>query len=357
MRLVPPFRLPWIVLGAWLMATAGDAAASERFKSWRAACIDGACAAETKSLGGNALLRISRMSGRAAPWHVSLLGLDVEPGSESQIGFWLNGSPALRLAAPAAFRVLEGNHFVADDDALAMLFPGLRLGRRLAVTYAPSDGRRHSHAFSLNGLDEALAWIDGRQSRSGSPQSVSAPGAIGRKLAQAQTQAVGRDDRQAEPAALPEKIAQAIAADPECDMHTRMPQIFKEGSVRAKLGQDKTLFLLPCWAGAYNTGFRIYVFDRRYPEDVRPEYFAAYSNNRGWYGKAALVNATWDADSKTLIAHELGRGIGDCGSLIKYRWTADGLRLIKFQHWETCNGRRTAENWPIIYKHEKNSRR
>ena len=253
-------------------------------------------------------------------------------------------------------RVIAGNHFVADEDTLVALFPGLRAGKRLAVTYTHERGARQALSFSLNGLANALAWIDDRQRRSGSREAVGVPGAPGRKLAQAATPQSGGAAPKKAANALPEAIAKIHAADAECDMQERMPQIFKEGTVRGSLDDNNTLFMLPCFAGAYNTGFRIYVFNMRYPEDVRPEYFAAYSDRRGWFGKPDLINAVYDPTTKTITAHELGRGIGDCGSLPSYRWTADGLRLVTFRYWAKCDGTHMADDWPVIYDYEKDTR-
>ena len=343
-----------------MAATMGavQSAAGESFKSWRATCVKGACAAEVKSQGGDLLLRVSRMSGRTAPWHVSLHGLEVGGKTASQIGFWINGTRALRLAAPAAFRVVDGNHFVADDDALAALFPGLRVGRRLAITYRkPEKGDRRTHAFSLNGLDAALAWIDEQQSRTGSAQSVSAPGQSGRKLAQNDRPAAGPSNPASSEPNLPPSVARSHQNDSVCDLPERLPQIFREGIVRSQLDAVNTLYLLPCTSGAYATSFRVYVFDKRYPDDVRPEYFAAYSKPRGWYGKPDLINASYDSQTKTLTAHEIYRGIGDCGSLARFRWTADGLRLLSYRHWPRCNGTRMPDEWPLVYEYGKPQRR
>jgi len=351
-------RAPWTpgaagLAAVLLLASAGGAAAARVFDDWRAACVEGAWAAETRSRSGRTLLRISRRAGSKAAWHVSLLGLDGRLAKNAGIAFWVNGSPAARLSSPAELRMLEGNYFVADDDALAALFPGLRAGRRLAVSYVREQGSRRSLAFSLTGLDAALAWIDLRQGRKGSQQTVSSPGASGRRLAGDRApQRLGNAEGGAA-SVLPGAIAKAHAADTECDFPKRQPRLFTESIVRGRLDAIHVLFLLPCFAGPYNMGYRAYVHDERYPDDARPEFFATYSDARGWFGKADLINADWEPATKIITARELGRGIGDCGSLIRYRWTADGLRLVRYQYWEKCDGTHLADDWPVIYDYDK----
>ena len=329
--------------------------AVQNFKSWQAACRELTCATETLSRSGDARLRISRMPGKSAPWHVSLLGLEVEPDKDAKISFWVNGRRTLLLASSTGLQSSVGNHFLADADALAALFLGLRHGRRLAVTYARSGGGRSTLSFSLNGLDEALAWVDTQQRRAGSAQSVSAPGNSGRLLMQLSQGDTDSSENQA--SAVPQIISEAHATDSACDLPARLPQIYREGIVRSNLDAVNTLFLLPCSSGAYATTFRVFVFDSRYPQDVRPEYFAAYSNKRGWYGKPDLINANYDADTKTITANEVARGIGDCGSQARYRWTADGLRLLSYRYWRKCDGTRMADEWPVIFDYDKDIQR
>ncbi len=345
-----------IFIAAAMTSQVARAKSAQVFKVWQAACDHGVCAAETKSLSGQTLLRISRSASSAAPWHVSLHGLEGQLDRDTQISFWLNGTPAARLESPAALRLIAGNHFVADENALAALFPGLRAGRRLAVTYTRARGARQSLSFSLNGLSSALAWISAQQRRSGSKEAVGAPGARGRKLAQESTVQARQKKIADAKSALPEAIAKTHGRDAECDLREQQPDLFAKSMVRGKLDADKVLFMLPCFVGAYNMIFRIYVYDARYPNDVRPEYFASYSDQRGWFGKANLINADYDPESKTITARELGRGLGDCGSLLRYRWTADGLRLITYRYWAKCDGTHMPKDWPVIYEYEKDGR-
>jgi len=350
---------PTTVLICIIAALAGlgkRAEAAQVFEVWQAACDQGACAAETKSLSGPTLLRISRSASSSAPWHVSLHGLEGQLAKDTQIAFWLNGTPAARLESPAALQIIAGNHFVADENALVALFPGLRAGRRLAITYRHERGARQSLSFSLNGLSSALTWISSQQRRSGSQEAVGAPGAPGRKLAQNARPRATQKSAANETSALPEAIVKFHSGVAECDMSERQPKLFAEGIVRGTLDDNNLLFMLPCFVGAYNMVFRIYVYDKRYPNDVRPEYFAAYSDRRGWFGKPDLINPAYDPATKTITARELGRGIGDCGSLPSYRWTADGLRLVTYRYWAKCDGTHLPDDWPVIYDFEKDGR-
>lgn len=124
----------------------------------------------------------------------------------------------------------------------------------------------------------------------------------------------------------------------------------KAARVTAKLSGGKMLYLLPCFAAAYNVVYRVYVFDKRYPDELKRSIFAAYSDAAGWYGKDDLINAQFDPETKTLIAFEKARGVGDCGSIAKYRWSDIGWRMIEYRYWGKCDGTRMPEDWPVIYR-------
>ena len=148
--------------------------------------------------------------------------------------------------------------------------------------------------------------------------------------------------------ALLKKIEALLKSDKECGNYD--DDFMRRGRMRAELGKTQTLYLLPCFSGAYNIVYRVYVLDTRYPDEARTSLFAGYSDETGWYGKNGLVNAEYDLKTKTLTAFEKGRGLGDCGAIPSYQWTGYSWRMIEYRYWGKCDGSRMPEQWPVIYR-------
>ncbi|MEM8744321.1 MAG: DUF1176 domain-containing protein [Pseudomonadota bacterium] len=151
--------------------------------------------------------------------------------------------------------------------------------------------------------------------------------------------------------ALPAKLQSLLKADKECSNYDT--EFMKRSRMSAALGKTQTLYLLPCFSGAYNVVYRVYVLDTRYPDETRRSLFAGYSDETGWYGKDGLVNAEFDPKTKTLTAFEKGRGLGDCGAIPSYQWTGYGWRMTEYRYWGKCDGSRMPEQWPAIYRFKK----
>lgn len=149
---------------------------------------------------------------------------------------------------------------------------------------------------------------------------------------------------------LPSQVQDLLKADKECN--NAEDNHMKQARETAALDENNTLYLVPCFSGAYNIIYRVYVFDKRYPEEVRPSAFAGFSDEMGWYGQIQLINAFFDTKTKTLTAFEKGRGLGDCGSVPTYKWAEYGWRMMEYRYWGKCDGSRMPEKWPVIYKYE-----
>ena len=151
--------------------------------------------------------------------------------------------------------------------------------------------------------------------------------------------------------AIPSPVDKLHRADSECrDYDVRH---MKDARVTAKLSGGQTLYLLPCFAAAYNVVYRVYVFDKRYPDELKRSFFAGYSEAVGWYGKDSLLNAQFDPKTKTLSAFEMARGLGDCGGIPKFQWTDHRWRMIEYRYWGKCDATHMPEDWPVIYRYKK----
>ena len=150
---------------------------------------------------------------------------------------------------------------------------------------------------------------------------------------------------------VPGPVDRLMRADKVCrDYDARH---LKDARAAAKLGENQTLYLLPCFTGAYNIVYRVYVFDKRYPGELKRSVFAGFSYEAVGFGQDQLINAHYDTKTKILSALEKGRGLGDCGAVPEYKWIEYGWRMMSYRYWGKCDGSQMPEDWPVIYRFNK----
>ena len=130
---------------------------------------------------------------------------------------------------------------------------------------------------------------------------------------------------------IPKVIKEAHVADPDCsDKDLKM---LKEFIVVEPLDENRTLYLLPCYAGAYNVLSGAYAYDKRYPTEARKELLATFNDAVGWTGISLLTNPNFEPKTMTITTLEKGRGLGDCGAvgtyqMVRIRLPADAAALL-----------------------------
>ena len=198
----------------------------------------------------------------------------------------------------------------------------------------------------------------------GAAQAEAAAPAKPAEAKPAEAKPAGPKSVQAEPA-QPAQPAQPVQGRPElpgtllkrhftaseCDPLTE-GALSADAAIQADLGDGKTLYIIPCFAGAYNTAYRVYLVRNGENEKARTLYFANFSQSLGWYGSDTLINASYEPDTKALISFGKGRGLGDCGNAARYTWDGFDFRMIEYRAWDQCDGSRQPEQWPVIYKAE-----
>ena len=80
-----------------------------------------------------------------------------------------------------------------------------------------------------------------------------------------------------------------------------------------RLGDDEILFMVPCFARAYNFSHQLYT-SREGADYFTRLLFADYSDSHGRTGTDQLVGAFFDPDTLTLSSFYKGRGLADCGT-------------------------------------------
>lgn len=152
--------------------------------------------------------------------------------------------------------------------------------------------------------------------------------------------------------ALPEPVLAKHFAKSECEPLDGVLADRRWTTV-APLSENKNLYIIPCFAGAYNIAYRLYVMRNDDVKTMRTLYFANYSKSLGWYGSDTLINVSYDPETGILTALGKGRGSGDCGNAARYRWNDFDFKMIEYRAWYRCEESLPPEQWPVIYRAEK----
>jgi len=370
---------------------------------WTASCWTDQqrCAAETdanertgrKNYG--LALSLSRRDGPETGWEIGFRLRNVTPAPDAALILTTDEGGAFRFEA-GGYELARSGRFVelTDGNEVARLLPALRAGGRVTVGFSGAELGEAEAGFSLRGFAAALSWIDGRQDRVGSSDRIAAvqtvpaaepdipaaepgipaaepgipaaepgipaaePGIPAERPPQEPGMAAERPVQDAEGPGqiapgegegVPAPILARHLAKSECEplegglLDSRLTSA-------AALSDNKMLYIIPCFAGAYNIAYRLYVVRNRDVATMRALYFANYSRSLGWYGSDTLINVSYEPETEILRAFGKGRGLGDCGNAALYRWEDFDFKMIEYRAWDRCDGSRPPERWPVIYK-------
>lgn len=329
-------------------AIAGDD--SRTFKDWRAACRpDGYCAAATyvnpgaDDANADYILRIGRQPGADRLWQIGFTTLAATADRDRPMNARVDGNPAITLRPVGGFEPLGAvNDFFVTEPALGdRILAAMAAGSRIRFEFLDVTGAPHDADFSLSGLSATLLWIDERQGRLKSPRRTERPDDI---------EPAPRLDKPAAIAAagLPPALLDRHARESDCEaLDSEFMANFEP--VIGALSDTAMLYALPCTAGAYQVGYRLYVVESGEIGGIETLYFADYSESHGWTGTDLLFSLDYDPATKTLASFYKGRGIGDCGSTGRWRWVDYAFALEEFRATEDCEGR-LSEDWPVVYQ-------
>lgn len=336
--------------------TAAKSDITRQFKDWHASCDDtGNCKGVTTDIsrantGVTYRLEIARQHGREAFWTLSFIIQNGQPKTGEPFHISVDFKEPVELkpdegyqsgAQPDTFNIISVN----QANTLMKLFAR---GNETFFNYLNSRGQETAARFSLKGLSASLLWIDDQQKRLNSPRSTgdmkiaSTPG----KTNSTNTFTSGNTAVLA-PVKIPSAIGKLHFADGECLPIEKTP-LASFGFETALVDKNQKLYLIPCFTGAYNIIYRVYlssVIDN-HPTQL---FFASYSDTLGWTGTPDLINITYDAETKSLSSFYKGRGLGDCGSTVLYRWEQYSFKMVEYRYWDKCDGTRQPQDWPVIY--------
>ena len=304
------------------------------FRDWTVTCgNNGDCTAFGAGADANGWLRIFMPAGP-----------DGQPVVD--MGMWMSdGSvvPTLTIDSQRfAARLQDGVARLRADRTRAAI-DALAMGRSASLSTA--DG---SLDVSVSGVSAALLWIDERQGRldtvtalirKGDAPASRVPAAPALPVvtpapAVAQT---GMKEGTALPAAV-----EAMGNVRECRGETDFSPDFQSSTQQYRLDADTVLWGVPCFMGAYNTGYLYVLTDNA---GASPRIVSLPTTGEAM---ETPINPDYDPATRRLSAFGKGRGIGDCGTVHEWVWTARGFVLARESEMERCFGV-TPDLWPLTW--------
>lgn len=311
------------------------------FQDWRVICDDyqncaASTAADADPLDGfipDYKLSIARDAYKTY-WEIAVTAYASQPNPDTPLTFSVDGAETM-FSAPteiAAFGALN-DYFLLGTSAQELM-DKLVPGTNAKIMFEGTNSATQDIDFSLSGLAAALLWIDEHQTRIGSERVVGPPEDKKPLL-----------DRT--PAPMPEELLKLRSTNTDCLPLNELP--IADDVQSHRLSATHTLHLLPCWAGAYNFGYLVFVDDGY---QTSQQHFATYSDTLGWNGTPTVVNPYFDQATGILWDFYKGRGLGDCGTSGTWIWAEWGFKLINFDAKPTCDGPDDdgSVEFPTIYR-------
>jgi hypothetical protein len=312
--------------------------ASTEFKDWHVECrADGYCVATPRTKPGsakasNTVLHVGRQA-QQSYWELGFTAPAAEGAAERPFTITVDGQHTT-FAGPAEVGAYgrPADFYFLGKKAQAVMDRMTPDGKSMTIAFADVGGAEQAVTFSLAGLSAAMYWVDEQQNRIGSERVAEVP-------PYGLTPAGG----EAALPPIPIDLLDRHRADPEC---SALEEIANGRDYTIdRLDEAQTVYVVPCWSGAGNAGWKVYV-----GEDGAfvPQYFAGYSSETGWTGTPFVVNYGYEPATRTIVDFSKGSGAGLCGSQGKWRWTGRAFRLIEMRY-RPCGDGDTDPELPVIY--------
>ncbi|MEM8838332.1 MAG: DUF1176 domain-containing protein [Pseudomonadota bacterium] len=342
---MPVFAL---ILSVFWLSTPHASAETAKFGDWSVECrASGYCAAQTIDTTSRDLedpdnvMIVARHPETESRFEVSVRTFRQTPQVLGPAVFRIAGQRPLELLPNRDYTLfdLPNEFFLTSSSANQAHFRRLLDSRRVFVTIGERGDQQVSASFSLIGLSAALLWIDDQQNRVGARRMVQTP--IKRDIVAGEVPASGMD---VEAETLAWEAHKRDFADGACDIDAGIA--YAIGTAAARLDAQNVMVRIPCFSGAYNTSFSIYVVHEP-SKTATLQLWAVHSETNGWVGSKTLSNVGFDTDTGLLNMIHKGRGIGDCGMQGTWQWTDLGFKMISFAAKHDCDG--DSAPWPTLY--------
>ncbi|HAJ04565.1 MAG TPA: hypothetical protein DCL55_15270, partial [Brevundimonas sp.] len=127
-----------------------------------------------------------------------------------------------------------------------------------------------------------------------------------------------------------------------CRTDTDFNPDFQYDIQQYRLAADTVLWGVPCFMGAYNTGYLYVLTDNA---GASPRIVSLPTTGEAM---ETPINPEYDPATRRLEAFGKGRGLGDCGTVHQWIWTGRAFVLEHERRMEACMGV-TADLWPVTW--------
>jgi hypothetical protein len=327
------------------------------FRDWRAICDNGNDCVAWSGSDATSWIRVARSAGptAGAPCIGFGLGFTGQDDTPNPVVLAADGRPLLRM---------QGTDGLYCADGLAGA-PAAALATAADARVLTLEGAGQKGVVPASGLKAALLWIDERQGRletttalvrrGARPDSTVPPApALPRVVAAppiAQTGFEGAaDPMNDEPRKLAVPAAiEALGEVKACRAENN--DILNQAVLAARLDASTVLWGIPCGSGAYNATYVLYLArpdGSGVREAALPERAPRTEGDLGGQDQW-LVNPVYDARRQTLTVFPRGRGLGDCGTITTWTWTATGFALTRERSMGDCWGM-NPDLWPTTWR-------
>jgi len=311
------------------------AAESASFQSWLVVCgEDDYCRASTPDQSNQAgSLVVQRANDQSANWEIA-----VHTRKENPAPF---GPESLRIAGQRSNSLLPNQDFATfskpneffliNTAALQLLFRRMIDSRRIFFSFRGENQKKINASYSLNGLSDALLWIDAQQSRVGSRRTVGPP--LVRKVAK-------RNEPTLDPATLAIKQHLKTLDYSDCDI--ALDENDNAKVTVAAFDSELSLAIVPCRQDGSNAFSRVFVINTQ-DKSAKLQLWSTYFSDQGWSGTSILPNVVYNAQRQELAITHHRNAPGKCAASGVWKFHKQRFEMRQFSIETLCTG--ATENW------------
>ncbi|MEM6665811.1 MAG: DUF1176 domain-containing protein, partial [Pseudomonadota bacterium] len=145
---------------------------------------------------------------------------------------------------------------------------------------------------------------------------------------------------------VPPAVMAAVEALESCAL-----DIVSEGAEVFDRDLGYALWVVPCWAAAYNFGYAAVAVPNDAPEAARALAFSP-PPDAGWNAGYSITLPNVELTTGEIVGFHKARGISDCGTFEAHVWDGrDRMTLVEYREKNDCDGVFTEpSDYPLVYR-------
>ncbi|AMS29291.1 MAG TPA: hypothetical protein DIU09_13455 [Hyphomonadaceae bacterium] len=361
-----PLLLPLALAGLFITPAQAQSVPKD-YRDWSVSCSNIKTCTAISISGLNEMGIGTRPRGVAVDTEMGWLWVELEAGPSAKPKIIYSGlydasqtsnkEGSLRIVGRDGRPLANGVFVLTAHESGASQLRGADVDRFIAVAksgqaivYSSGTSRTVQSFASLSGFVAALRAIEALQGRTGTVAAWVDVGKLARERvppapAAPRVNALGFTKLSSR-TTVPKLVSDRRKA--ECDDSDRLDP-GGQGIEGFNLGKGRTLWAIPCGAGAYNMWSKFYL--QTNSTKLEPYRFSTPEPAADEEDANSLVNVSIEPETGQISAFSKGRGIGDCGSAQTYTWDGTNFVLTSLIEMNACSGL-MPDFWPVRIKTE-----